>query len=192
MYVSSAEKTKKVRAEVEGIKYSSWRDVKLRQGTVSETCALKRGMIGCQELHFDDRRPGNAQLRQGSLLAYTSISPHLSLLPDQLDQVAQHGGTRQAEYVPTKDTTQLRRRLTPLAALAMDPALVRYASMHHEDASPDETGLTKTTDMYVKRHEYFRWNRKTAGLTFLYMAFIPGCLYALAKSTEVSLCPGRL
>lgn len=40
--------------------------------------------------------------------------------------------------------------------------------------------------MYVKRHEYFRWNRKTAGLTVLYMAVIPGALYALAKATEVS------
>ncbi|KAF2148347.1 hypothetical protein K461DRAFT_282799, partial [Myriangium duriaei CBS 260.36] len=38
--------------------------------------------------------------------------------------------------------------------------------------------------MYVKRHEYFRWNRKTAGLTVLYMAIIPGALYGLAKATE--------
>ncbi|TKX19622.1 hypothetical protein C1H76_8194 [Elsinoe australis] len=50
--------------------------------------------------------------------------------------------------------------------LAMDPALVRYANM------------------YVKRHEYFRWNRKTAGLTLLYMAVIPGALYWVARSTE--------
>ncbi|KAG8630214.1 hypothetical protein KVT40_001833 [Elsinoe batatas] len=50
--------------------------------------------------------------------------------------------------------------------LAMDPALVRYANM------------------YVKRHEYFRWTRKTALLTVLYMGVIPASLYYVAKSTE--------
>ncbi|PNS15182.1 hypothetical protein CAC42_8183 [Sphaceloma murrayae] len=55
--------------------------------------------------------------------------------------------------------------------LATDPALARYA------------------EMYVQRHQYFRWTRKTALLTVLYMGVIPGALYYVARSTEVSHHP---
>ncbi|GAB7341743.1 hypothetical protein MBLNU457_g0077t1 [Dothideomycetes sp. NU457] len=51
-------------------------------------------------------------------------------------------------------------------SLAMDPALVRYANM------------------YVKRHEYFRWTRRTAFLSLTYVFAIPGALWYISRSTE--------
>ncbi|KAF1343935.1 NADH:ubiquinone oxidoreductase 6.6kD subunit [Delphinella strobiligena] len=50
-------------------------------------------------------------------------------------------------------------------SLNMDPALVKYANM------------------YVKRHEYFRWTPRTAWLSLAYMVIIPGIsLYVGYKS----------
>lgn len=41
------------------------------------------------------------------------------------------------------------------------------------------------TDLYVKRHEYFRWTPRTAYLSLLYVVAIPGSLYWLSTRTEV-------
>ncbi|KXT16266.1 hypothetical protein AC579_476 [Pseudocercospora musae] len=52
------------------------------------------------------------------------------------------------------------RRMAGHNSIHMDPALVKYANM------------------YVKRHEYFRWTPRTAWLTFTYVFAIPaGALY---------------
>ncbi|GAB7366485.1 hypothetical protein MBLNU230_g8278t1 [Neophaeotheca triangularis] len=51
-------------------------------------------------------------------------------------------------------------------ALHMDPALVKYANM------------------YVKRHEYFRWTPRTAWITVAYVIAAPGALLYAAFGTE--------
>ncbi|KAL3423622.1 hypothetical protein PVAG01_05369 [Phlyctema vagabunda] len=51
-------------------------------------------------------------------------------------------------------------------SLAMDPALIKYNNMH------------------MNRHKYFRWTRRTAGITFAYVVVVPSILGYLAYSTE--------
>lgn len=68
-------------------------------------------------------------------------------------------------------------------------AVCQYDEPLYRRVSEMRRKLTIDADMYVKRHEFFRWNRKTAGLTVLYMAVIPGALYWVARSTEVSSIP---
>jgi hypothetical protein len=41
-------------------------------------------------------------------------------------------------------------------------------------------------DMYVKRHEYFRWTRRTALLSFTYVIAVPSAFLYMAFKTEVS------
>ncbi|KXL43184.1 hypothetical protein M433DRAFT_1363 [Acidomyces richmondensis BFW] len=48
----------------------------------------------------------------------------------------------------------------------MDPALVKYANM------------------YVKRHEYFRWTPRTAWLTFTYVIAVPSAFLYMAYKYE--------
>lgn len=56
----------------------------------------------------------------------------------------------------------------PLTALAQDPALMKYANM------------------YVNRHKFFRWTRRTAGLTFAYAIAFPAFVGYWAYTTDVS------
>ena len=42
-------------------------------------------------------------------------------------------------------------------------------------------------DMYVKRHEYFRWTKRTAFLSFAYVIAVPSAFLYMAFQTEVSL-----
>ncbi|KAM0713436.1 hypothetical protein Q7P37_010398 [Cladosporium fusiforme] len=51
-------------------------------------------------------------------------------------------------------------------AVNLDPALVRYANM------------------YVKRHEFFRWTKRTAGLSFAYVIAVPSLFLYMAYQTE--------
>ncbi|KAK3696513.1 hypothetical protein LTR37_017931 [Vermiconidia calcicola] len=51
-------------------------------------------------------------------------------------------------------------------SIHMDPALVRYANM------------------YVKRHEYFRWTPRTAWLSFVYVMAVPAVGLYFAYKTE--------
>jgi hypothetical protein len=41
-------------------------------------------------------------------------------------------------------------------------------------------------DMYVKRHEYFRWTKRTAFLSFAYAIAVPSAFLYMAFKTEVS------
>ncbi|KAM3068719.1 hypothetical protein ACMFMG_010896 [Clarireedia jacksonii] len=50
--------------------------------------------------------------------------------------------------------------------LALDPALVKYANMS------------------VNRHKYFRWNARTARITFVFAVFVPTLLGIAAYKTE--------
>ena len=47
-------------------------------------------------------------------------------------------------------------------------------------------GLTQPLDMYVKRHEYFRWTPRTTWITLVYVAIVPSAFLYLAYRTEVS------
>jgi hypothetical protein len=40
--------------------------------------------------------------------------------------------------------------------------------------------------MYVKRHEYFRWTKRTAFLSFTYVIAVPSAFLYMAFKTEVS------
>ena len=40
--------------------------------------------------------------------------------------------------------------------------------------------------MSVKRYEYFRWTRRTAWLSFVYIAAIPGLAFWYGNKVEVS------
>ena len=42
-------------------------------------------------------------------------------------------------------------------------------------------------DMYVKRHEFFRWTPRTAWLSFAYVIAVPSAFLYMAFKTEVSL-----
>jgi hypothetical protein len=42
-------------------------------------------------------------------------------------------------------------------------------------------------DMYVKRHEFFRWTPRTAWLSFVYVIAVPSAFLYMANKTEVSL-----
>lgn len=42
-------------------------------------------------------------------------------------------------------------------------------------------------DMYVKRHEYFRWTPRTAWLSFAYVIAVPSAFLYMAFKTEVSI-----
>lgn len=46
--------------------------------------------------------------------------------------------------------------------------------------------LTSAADMYVKRHEYFRWTPRTAWLSFVYIVAVPAGFLYMGYKTEVS------
>ncbi|CAK1361943.1 hypothetical protein CBER1_09602 [Cercospora berteroae] len=58
------------------------------------------------------------------------------------------------------------RRMAGHNAVNLDPALVKYANM------------------YVKRHEYFKWTPRTAWITFTYVMAIPGIALYYAWTTD--------
>jgi uncharacterized membrane protein (UPF0136 family) len=41
--------------------------------------------------------------------------------------------------------------------------------------------------MIQNRYKYFRWTKRTAGITFVYVAVIPGIIGYLGYKTDVSL-----
>ncbi|PSS22376.1 hypothetical protein M430DRAFT_137554 [Amorphotheca resinae ATCC 22711] len=51
-------------------------------------------------------------------------------------------------------------------SLAMDPALVKY------------------NNLVVNRHKYFRWTKRTVGITFAYVVAFPAFIGALAYATD--------
>lgn len=42
-------------------------------------------------------------------------------------------------------------------------------------------------DMFVKRHEYFKWTPRTAWLSIAYVIAVPSAFLYMAFKTEVSL-----
>lgn len=56
------------------------------------------------------------------------------------------------------------------------------------DRANGETGrrlIRCSPDMYVKRHEYFRWTKRTAGISFAYVIAVPAAFLYMAYQTEV-------
>ncbi|KAI9788494.1 MAG: hypothetical protein M1835_002241 [Candelina submexicana] len=73
--------------------------------------------------------------------------------------------------------------------LAMDPALVKYASMlslkpHNELCAPGNYVSDTVIDMYVNRHKYFRWTPRTAWLTFVYVVAVPSIFGYMGYVTD--------
>ncbi|KAK4977319.1 hypothetical protein LTR28_007582, partial [Elasticomyces elasticus] len=52
-------------------------------------------------------------------------------------------------------------------------------------ALQDKPGSRYATDMYVHRHEHFRWTPRTAWITFAYVVAVPSMFWYMAYSTEV-------
>ena len=46
--------------------------------------------------------------------------------------------------------------------------------------------------MMVNRHKYFRWNGRTARITFAYVVAFPALIGYLAYTTDVSAKPNRI
>ena len=42
-----------------------------------------------------------------------------------------------------------------------------------------------STDMFTNRHKYFRWNARTARITFAYVVAFPALIGYLAYTTDV-------
>lgn len=40
--------------------------------------------------------------------------------------------------------------------------------------------------MHINRHKYFRWTRRTATISFMYIIFVPALLGTAGYMTEVS------
>ncbi|KAI7090842.1 hypothetical protein KC356_g1212 [Hortaea werneckii] len=77
------------------------------------------------------------------------------------------------EIVSPLSSTTVTAKMRPTPArmaghdsVHMDPALVKYANM------------------YVKRHEYFRWTPRTAWLSVAYVLAIPGALMYTAYKID--------
>lgn len=56
-------------------------------------------------------------------------------------------------------------------------------SIHNQSESPTDQ---QTQDMYVTRHQYFRWTPRTAWLTFAYVVAVPCVMGYVAYVSDVS------
>ncbi|KAI1110765.1 NADH:ubiquinone oxidoreductase 6.6kD subunit [Nemania sp. NC0429] len=57
------------------------------------------------------------------------------------------------------------------------------AGLQHYRMAMDPA-IQKLGTMTTNRHKYFRWSRKTAGLTFLYTVLVPSIVGVIAYQTE--------
>lgn len=127
-----------------------------------------------------------------STLPYQSHHHHLK--HPLVNAQYRHNGRPQQLYAlqtPRGIIEILVWRLICDPALAMDPALVKYASMSLLALSlvlpPSCFGLSsQKTDMYVNRHKYFRWTPRTAWLTLTYMVAVPALFGWMGYATDVS------
>lgn len=46
-------------------------------------------------------------------------------------------------------------------------------------------------DMTANRHKYFRWTPRTAWITFVYAAVVPGIIGVIAYKTDVGFASSR-
>lgn len=53
--------------------------------------------------------------------------------------------------------------------------------------SDDQMDANEILDMFVKRHEYFKWTPRTAWLSIAYVIAVPSAFLYMAFKTEVSL-----
>ncbi|EME47984.1 hypothetical protein DOTSEDRAFT_69800 [Dothistroma septosporum NZE10] len=63
----------------------------------------------------------------------------------------------------------------------MLPTLVRRAGGNAVNLDP---ALVKYANMYVKRHEYFRWTPRTAWLTITYVIAVPSVFLYYGWTTD--------
>ncbi|EMC92044.1 hypothetical protein BAUCODRAFT_78715 [Baudoinia panamericana UAMH 10762] len=64
----------------------------------------------------------------------------------------------------------------------MRPTFRRMAG--HADSVHMDPALVKYANMYVKRHEYFRWTPRTAWLTVTYVIAVPSLFLYMAYATD--------
>ncbi|KIW04805.1 uncharacterized protein PV09_03990 [Verruconis gallopava] len=65
-------------------------------------------------------------------------------------------------------------------AAIMRPSLAR---MGHANTLNMDPALVKYANLYVKRHEYFRWTPRTARIAFMYVIAVPSLIgYVLYKT----------
>ncbi|KAK0312634.1 hypothetical protein LTR01_002293 [Friedmanniomyces endolithicus] len=78
----------------------------------------------------------------------------------------------------------MRRMAAHADSVHMDPALVKYAK-RPEAVEDEQTGRTNGgADMYVKRHEFFRWTPRTAWLTVTYVLAVPAAFLYMGWHTD--------
>ncbi|EMD58625.1 hypothetical protein GGP41_006079 [Bipolaris sorokiniana] len=65
----------------------------------------------------------------------------------------------------------------------MQPTLRRMAGHNHGMIHADPA-IIKWATMTTNRHKYFRWTRRTAWITFAYVALVPGLLGAAGYWAE--------
>ncbi|KAK3618105.1 hypothetical protein LTR56_021081 [Elasticomyces elasticus] len=54
----------------------------------------------------------------------------------------------------------------------------------HADSVHMDPALVKYANMYVKRHEYFRWTPRTAWLTVTYVLAVPAAFLYMGWKTD--------
>ncbi|KAI5838995.1 hypothetical protein DFP73DRAFT_562889 [Morchella snyderi] len=55
---------------------------------------------------------------------------------------------------------------------------------HHHDVLHKDPALTKYAALNTNRYKYFRWNNRTAKVSFIYVIAIPVALGVLAFKTD--------
>ncbi|PUU74808.1 hypothetical protein B9Z19DRAFT_1032284 [Tuber borchii] len=58
------------------------------------------------------------------------------------------------------------------------------AGGHHREVLHQDPALIKYAQLNANRYKYFRWNARTAKISFIYAIVIPGALMTLAFKTE--------
>ncbi|KAI9807045.1 MAG: hypothetical protein M1825_005762 [Sarcosagium campestre] len=54
----------------------------------------------------------------------------------------------------------------------------------HNNALKPDPAYAKYGDMFVNRHKYFRWTRRSANITFAYVIAVPAILGYFAYTTD--------
>ncbi|KAK5138528.1 hypothetical protein LTR08_000116 [Meristemomyces frigidus] len=64
----------------------------------------------------------------------------------------------------------------------MRPTLARMAG--HADSVHMDPALVKYANMYVKRHQYFRWTPRTAWISIAYIFAVPSVFMYMSYANE--------
>ncbi|KAI0393619.1 NADH:ubiquinone oxidoreductase 6.6kD subunit [Xylariaceae sp. FL0594] len=65
----------------------------------------------------------------------------------------------------------------------MQPTTVRMGGLQHYRMAMDPA-IQKLGAMTTNRHKFFRWTKRTAGLTFIYAVVVPSIVGVIAYRTD--------